>query len=206
MNQEIELVDVAAILPQVGIDMKYATPDNITGQSIYSENRCLLHPDAANALTRSVEIAALAGFTLLIYDAYRPKKAQEYLWLACPDPKYVMAVSLGSNHSRGTAVDVTLIDATGQVLDMGTGFDEMNERSHPYHPDVPLAAQRNRLLLNAIMFGGGFIGIASEWWHFELPASSDYPLLSDRFDCIAPQNIKTPDVHHSPTLKPGALS
>lgn len=193
MTQEIELVDVYSSMPQVGIDMKYATTDNITGQTIYSENRCLLHPDAACALMRSVEIAALADVTLLIYDAYRPRKAQEYLWLACPDPRYVMEVSLGSNHSRGTAVDVTLIDGNGRVLDMGTGFDEMNERSHPYHPDVPPAAQRNRLLLNAIMFAGGFVGISSEWWHFELPNSTVYPLLSDRFSCIAPQKATTPN-------------
>ncbi|MBJ7222146.1 MULTISPECIES: D-alanyl-D-alanine dipeptidase [unclassified Brenneria] len=194
MNQEIELVDVYSALPQVGIDMKYATPDNITGQTIYSENRCLLHPDAAGALRRSVEIAALAGVRLLVYDAYRPKKAQEYLWLACPDPRYVVEVSQGSNHSRGTAVDVTLFDENGRLLDMGTEFDEMHERSHPYHPSVPPAAQRNRLLLNAIMFGGGFVGIASEWWHFELPGSTAYPLLSDRFSCIAPRNVTTPNL------------
>ncbi|MEC5343313.1 D-alanyl-D-alanine dipeptidase [Brenneria populi] len=187
MIQDIELVDICSSMPQVGIDMKYATTDNITGQTIYGENRCLLHPDAADALKRCVEISALADVTLLIYDAYRPQKAQEYLWLACPDPRYVMEVSLGSNHSRGTAVDVTLIDADGRIMDMGTGFDEMNERSHPYHPDVPPAAQRNRLLLNAIMFAGGFVGISSEWWHFELPNSTRYPLLSDRFSCIAPQ-------------------
>lgn len=192
MTQEIELVDVFSSISQVEVDMKYATPDNITGQIIYSENRCLLHPDAASALTRCVEIAALANFTLLIYDAYRPKQAQEYLWLACPDPKYVMEVPLGSNHSRGTAVDVTLIDADGRVLDMGTGFDEMHECSHPYHPDVLPAAQRNRLLLNAIMFAGGFVGISSEWWHFELPDSAAYPLLSDRFSCIAPQKATAP--------------
>ncbi|MCL2891950.1 D-alanyl-D-alanine dipeptidase [Brenneria tiliae] len=192
MDQEIELVDIAAVFPLVRIDMKYATADNITGQTIYSENRCLLHPDAAEALGRSVEIAALAGVTLLLYDAYRPRKAQEYLWLACPDPRYVVEVSLGSNHSRGTAVDVALCDENGRLLDMGTEFDEMHERSHPYHPGVPPAAQRNRLLLNAIMFGGGFVGIASEWWHFELPGSTAYPLLSDRFSCIAPQNITIP--------------
>lgn len=69
MTQEIELVDVFSSTPQVEVDMKYATPDNITGQIIYSENRCLLHPDAASALMRCVEIAALANFTLLIYDA-----------------------------------------------------------------------------------------------------------------------------------------
>ncbi|RWR01739.1 D-alanyl-D-alanine dipeptidase [[Pantoea] beijingensis] len=186
MNDDVELIDIARLIPEVVIDLKYATTDNLTGKVIYRENRCLLHPDAAKALSRSVEVAALAGFTLLIYDAWRPQKAQDYLWLACPDPQYVVEASLGSNHSRGTAVDVTLIDENGDVLDMGAAFDEMHERSHPFHPTVPLFAQRNRLLLNGIMFAGGFTGIKTEWWHFELPNSADYPLLSDRFGCVEP--------------------
>lgn len=184
--QDIELVDIATALPQVKIDLKYATADNLTGQVIYREHRCLLHPDAAAALRRSVQIAGRAGYTLLIYDAYRPQQAQENLWLACPDPDYVIPVSQGSNHCRGTAVDVTLIDEKGDVVDMGAEFDEMHPRSHPYHPSVAVQAQRNRLLLNGIMLGGGFTGIATEWWHFELPGAANYPLLPEQFGCHAP--------------------
>ncbi|WP_349817788.1 M15 family metallopeptidase [Escherichia coli] len=90
----------------------------------------------------------------------------------------------GAVHSRGTAIDLTLRDEHGNILDMGAGFDEMHERSHAYHPSVPPAAQRNRLLLNAIMTGGGFVGISSEWWHFELPQAASYPLLADQFSCF----------------------
>ncbi|MBS6058389.1 MAG: D-alanyl-D-alanine dipeptidase [Mixta calida] len=191
MTQEAELVDLADLFPQLEIDLKYATPDNITGYAIYQEARCLLHPDAAKALARSVMVARLAGLTLVVYDAYRPQLAQQHLWLACPDPQYVVAVSLGSNHSRGTAIDVTLRDEAGHILDMGAGFDEMHPRSHLWNPEVPPAAQRNRLLLNAIMQAGGFVGINSEWWHFELPDSVHYPLLTDRFSCAALPSITT---------------
>lgn len=185
---EIRLTDITTSLPQVTIDLKYATADNITGQPIYCENRCLLHPDAAAALARSVHLAALAGFTLLIYDAYRPQKAQLNLWQACPDPDFVIPVSQGSNHSRGTAVDVTLIDKQGNILDMGSGFDEMHPRSHPWHPSLSPQAIRNRLMLSAIMLEGGFRGITTEWWHFELPDAADYPLLTDLFDCYPPRS------------------
>jgi D-alanyl-D-alanine dipeptidase len=186
MNQESPLVDIAARFPQLPIDLKYATPDNITGQTIYSVHHCLLHRDAALALEKSIDIARLAGFRLLVLDAYRPQKAQQLLWLACPNQDYVVPLSQGSNHSRGTAIDVTLIDASDRPLDMGTGFDEMSERSHPYHPDISPPAQRNRLLLNAVMAGGGFRGIATEWWHFELPEAASYPLLDDVFTCVSP--------------------
>nr|WP_223412772.1 D-alanyl-D-alanine dipeptidase [Erwinia amylovora] len=183
MMPDTDLVDISVALPQVKIDLKYATADNITGRAIYLENRCLLHPNAVAALLQSSRIAQLAGFTLLIYDAYRPQQAQQNLWLACPDPDYVVPPGLGSNHCRGTAVDVTLVDNEGWIVDMGAGFDEMHPRSHAYHPAVPMQAQRHRLLLNAIMSGGGFCGIATEWWHFELHQAASYPLLPEQFGC-----------------------
>lgn len=184
MSDTTELVDLAVIFPDLEIDLKYACADNITGKAIYQQARCLLHKDAITALAKSISIAQLSGLQLVIYDAYRPQQAQAMLWQACPDPQYVVDVTVGSNHSRGTAIDLTLRDEHGNILDMGAGFDEMHERSHAYHPSVPPAAQRNRLLLNAIMTGGGFVGISSEWWHFELPQAASYPLLADQFTCF----------------------
>lgn len=180
MSDTTELVDLAVIFPDLEIELKYACADNITGKAIYQQARCLLHKDAITALAKSISIAQLSGLQLVIYDAYRPQQAQAMLWQACPDPQYVVDVTVGSNHSRGTAIDLTLRDEHGNILDMGAGFDEMHERSHAYHPSVPPAAQRNRLLLNAIMTGGGFVGISSEWWHFELPQAASYPLLADQ--------------------------
>ncbi|EPL2248410.1 D-alanyl-D-alanine dipeptidase [Klebsiella aerogenes] len=185
----LSLVDIAARFPTLPVDLKYATADNITGQPIYREARCLLHPDAAVALEKSIAIAALAGYRLLVLDAYRPQRAQQLLWNACPNQDYVVPANIGSNHSRGTAIDVTLLDEHNNLLDMGTAFDEMDDRSHPYHPAVAQEAQRNRLLLNAIMFGGGFKDITTEWWHFELPDAAGYPLLDDVFACFSPAQI-----------------
>lgn len=153
MSDTTELVDLAVIFPDLEIELKYACADNITGKAIYQQARCLLHKDAITALAKSISIAQLSGLQLVIYDAYRPQQAQAMLWQACPDPQYVVDVTVGSNHSRGTAIDLTLRDEHGNILDMGAGFDEMHERSHAYHPSVPPAAQRNRLLLNAIMTG-----------------------------------------------------
>lgn len=191
MSELPELVDLSVIFPSLHIDLKYATADNITGAPIYREARCLLHTEAVTALAKSISIAQLAGLSLVVYDAYRPQQAQAILWNACPDPQYVVNVAIGSNHSRGTAIDVTLMDDRGHLLDMGAGFDEMHDRSHAWHPSVPPVAQRNRLLLNAIMFGGGFVGINSEWWHFELPDAARYPLLDDQIDCYTVTSITT---------------
>ena len=183
--QDVELIDLAATLPGLMFDLKYATADNISGYAIYRDAQALLHPDAAAALRRSSDIARLAGFRLLVLDAYRPQQAQWHLWDACPDADYVVPPARGSNHSRGVAIDVTLVDEAGNILEMGTGFDDMSAESHPFHPNVPQQAQRHRLLLNAIMLGGGFVGMPTEWWHFELPDAQNYPLLSDRFACVS---------------------
>ncbi|EHJ8814586.1 D-alanyl-D-alanine dipeptidase [Escherichia coli] len=142
MSDTTELVDLAVIFPDLEIELKYACADNITGKAIYQQARSLLHKDAITALAKSISIAQLSGLQLVIYDAYRPQQAQAMLWQACPDPQYVVDVTVGSNHSR------------------------------------------DRLLLNAIMTGGGFVGISSEWWHFELPQAASYPLLADQFTCF----------------------
>ncbi len=186
MKDVIDLVDLAQTLPQLIIDMKYATADNLTGHPIYAEALCLLHPDAARGLARSVAVAEQSGYRLQLYDAYRPHAAQIRLWDACPDPRFVASLAVGSHHSRGVAVDVTLLDEQGQALDMGTGFDEMNEKSYAWCAALPVAVQRNRLQLYAVMAAGGFVGIETEWWHFELPDADRYPLLPDRFGCTLP--------------------
>lgn len=179
MSSSPVLLDVASHLTDVRFDLRYATSNNITGRPIYASSACLLHPNALAGLQLAAGYARLAEVTLLVLDAYRPQSAQERLWAALPDPRYVRDVRLGSHHTRGVAVDVTLLDKVGQPLDMGTGFDEMVPAAHPYFPDLPPQIQRNRLLLNGIMFGAGFVGIDSEWWHFELPNAADYPLLHE---------------------------
>ncbi|MEB0008021.1 D-alanyl-D-alanine dipeptidase [Pseudomonas sp. RTB3] len=178
MNSSL-LVEVDAHALQVEIDLIYAGADNLAGTPIYQDPRCLLHRDAERCLRMASRLARQAGLSLRILDAYRPPYAQLLLWQALPNPEYVRDPTLGSHHSRGVAVDLTLIDADGQPLDMGTGFDDMREQSHQYFADLPTAVQRNRLLLLGIMLSAGFQPIASEWWHYELPDAESYPLIDD---------------------------
>lgn len=173
------LVEVDAHALQVEIDLIYASADNLAGKQIYQDSRCLLHVDAERCLRLASRLARQAGLTLRIFDAYRPPYAQYLLWEALPNPEYVCDPRLGSHHSRGVAVDLTLLGSDGQPLDMGTGFDDMREQSHQFFPDLTPAVQRNRLLLLGIMLGAGFRHIASEWWHYELPDAEEYPLIDD---------------------------
>ncbi|MFA5704212.1 MAG: D-alanyl-D-alanine dipeptidase [Advenella sp.] len=161
----------------VVIDLVYATPNNLAGKVVYQKAVCALHPDAEACLRKAANYARQAGMTLKIFDAFRPGKAQEIFWSVLSDAQYVSDPAQGSNHSRGVAVDVTLLNEQGQELDMGTGFDDMQEHSHHDRNDLPPEVQRNRLLLLGIMLHAGFISIPSEWWHYELPNSRAYPMI-----------------------------
>ncbi|KPW63145.1 hypothetical protein ALO80_200031 [Pseudomonas caricapapayae] len=173
------LVEIDAQHYQVQIDLIYAGSANLTGRVIYQSTRCRLHRDAGKCLIKASRLARQAGFTLRIYDAYRPPYAQRLLWEALPNNDYVRDPLSGSHHSRGVALDLTLVGTEGEPLDMGTAFDTMEESSHHFYADLPVSVQRNRLLLLGIMLAAGFREIATEWWHYELPNADDHPLLDD---------------------------
>jgi D-alanyl-D-alanine dipeptidase len=175
------LVDIATALPDAVIDIRYATADNFTGAPVYAKAKALLHPDAMEKLKKAAEIAARFGYRLKIFDAFRPAEAQQKLWNHTPDPEFLCPPDIGSPHSRGVAVDLTLLDAAGNELDMGTGFDEFTPLSHHGNAGVSLEAQKNRLLLMGIMTTAGWDFYRNEWWHYQLFNSRrDYVVLSDK--------------------------
>lgn len=164
----------------IAVDLRYATPHNFVGHDLYSPYDCAwLHVDAAAALERAVAWLRerRPELTPLVLDAVRPQRVQQELWDALEGTElrlYLANPDRGSIHSFGMALDITLLDAAGAELDMGTGFDDMTELSHPALEDGFLLAGKlseqqlaNRRLLRAAMLQAGFLGINSEWWHFD---------------------------------------
>lgn len=168
--------------PAIDIDLRYATSDNITGTTIYDHAIAFLHQDALAALVLAADLAAAQGLRLCVLDAYRPSAAQWRLWKALPDPMFVADPRIGSMHTRGVAVDLTLCDRSGLPLDMGTAFDEMTAQSCHARTDIAPEAQRNRCLLLGIMTGAGWDHHPHEWWHYNLPEPTRYPKLSDKVE------------------------
>ena len=173
----MSMVEITAKDFDVEIALAYATPDNITGKPIYARAACYLHADAAAKMKAAVALAAPLGLRFKIFDAYRPSEAQWKLWEAFPSEEFVANPRKGSPHSRGVAVDLTLIDGAGKELDMGTGFDEMRPISHHARTDIPVVAQQNRFTLMGIMSAAGWDFYKNEWWHYQLFKSRDYPLI-----------------------------
>lgn len=171
------LVQITPETHHVVLELAYATPDNVAGQVIYDRAQCLLHREAERCLRKAVANAWAAGYRIKIFDAFRPHEAQVKLWNTAPDKAYVADPAIGSNHTRGTAIDLTLVDHQGRELDMGTGFDDMTTASHHFSEAVTPEAQANRLLLMKVMEDAGFVHLAHEWWHYALPSHGDYPLI-----------------------------
>lgn len=160
------------------LDIRYATADNLTGRPIYKRPVAFLLPLARQRLLHANTMALALGLRLKVFDAYRPIEAQQALWDAVDDKRFVSDPKLGGLHSRGVAVDLTLIDAaTGDELPMGTGFDAIDEASAHACLDVPVADQRNRLLLLGLMTAAGFEPYRQEWWHYQLPDARAWPAL-----------------------------
>jgi D-alanyl-D-alanine dipeptidase len=173
------LVEITAPAYDVDFDIAYAGPNNFTGTPVYGRAACYLHRDAAVLLSRAVELAAAVGLRFLVFDAFRPSEAQWVLWNHTPDPDFLADPRRGSPHSRGVAVDLTLVDPTGEPLDMGTGFDDFTPRAHHGNRDIPAIAQANRHMLLGLMTSAGWDFYRNEWWHYQMFDSRRYPLISD---------------------------
>ena len=194
-------------VPQIIQEIRYYSTYNFIGERIdgYEEPCALLSREAARALKSAANELNVQGYRLKVFDAYRPACAVKHfvLWgiedqdirmkpYFYPDLEKQELFAQGyiakqSSHSRGSAVDLTLLDMqTGKELDMGSPFDLFSEISHPDSRAVTEEQYENRMLLQHVMIRSGFRPIGCEWWHFSLqeepypdtyfsfPVSSEY--------------------------------
>jgi D-alanyl-D-alanine dipeptidase len=149
------------------LDMRYATDSNFLKAKVYDCDQCLLRAVVAKALVKVQQSLADKGYRIKLYDCYRPLDIQKRMWKIMPDDRYVgNPYGNGSVHNKGAAVDLTLVDAQGQELDMGTGFDHFGREAHHAYQNLPAKTLENRKLLKQSMENGGFLPITSEWWHY----------------------------------------
>lgn len=187
--------DAGRAIPRLVVEMRYAGSENFVGRPIagYEAPVCLLSRDAITKLARVQERLAAFGLGLKVFDCYRPKRAVADFAAWARDPAdqarkadYYPNVDkarlfeLGyiaerSGHSRGSTLDVTLVDArTLAELDMGGAYDLFATRSWPSEQSVSAQARANRMLLQDVMTAHGFRPLKEEWWHFTL-VQEPYP-------------------------------
>ncbi|MBP3884099.1 MAG: M15 family metallopeptidase [Olsenella sp.] len=195
-----DFVLLADQVPDIVQEIRYYSTYNFIGDRIdgYEEPCALMTREAARALKAVAGEMAMVGYRLKVFDAYRPAAAVKrfVLWgiddldlrmkpFFYPDLEKADLFSRGyvatkSSHSRGSTVDLTLLDmASGKELDMGSPFDLFSKASHPDYRGITEVQYANRMLLRNAMLRNGFEPIDCEWWHFTL---KDEPFPNTYFD------------------------
>jgi D-alanyl-D-alanine dipeptidase len=165
----MQLAELEPMLPvEVLFDMRYATTNNVLGEVLYRGEDAVprLDEPAAKALVYAAELLIYQGFRPVIWDAFRPKPIQARLTAFNRDPHYVLDVE-SSNHPKGLAVDLTLADMQGNLLDMGTDFDNFTPLAHAGNTELDWQPRSKRGVLAKQMESAGFRQWPYEWWHFD---------------------------------------
>ncbi len=183
-SEDNPLVDIQKVNPKIKIEIRYATPDNFTHETLYPEARCLLLREVAEKLSNVQQSLETKGLGLKIFDGYRPLAVQKKMWAIYPVEGYVANPAKGSNHNRGAAVDLTLVDAHGKELPMPSSYDEFSGRSHRDYTGGTPEQLKNRRILQEAMEKEGFHGISTEWWHFDYKDAKKYPVLDLPFSSV----------------------
>jgi zinc D-Ala-D-Ala dipeptidase len=189
-----ELVEVVTLDPTLKLDIRYATPQNFTGQAVYPQARAFLQRPAAEALLAAHRWLKTRGYGLLIYDAYRPWSITKLFWDITPPAKhdFVADPAKGSKHNRGCAVDVGLYDLkTGRPVEMPSDFDEMTERAFITFAGGTPEQRAHRDLLNlAMQREGSFFVYPAEWWHYDFKDYREYAISDQSFTSISDNSAR----------------
>ena len=183
-----ELIDLEKFVPNIVLDIRYATTNNFTGQKIYHSAKAYARKPVADALKKAQAALNKAGFGIKIFDGYRPYSATVKFYEVYPDTTFVASPYRGSRHNRGCAVDITLINLkTGQELKMPTAYDAFVREARPTYPVKDPKVRQNRKLLIDVMTKYGFRVNSSEWWHFDFKGYQRYSVLDIPFEELSGQ-------------------
>ena len=180
---EPELVDINSVDPTIVVELRYAGVRNIAMRPLYPVNMpAMLRPSVAKQLKAAEAGLLPRGYRLKIWDAYRPKLAQDQLWQLWPNKNHIAnpADGIGSLHTWGVAVDATLVDNNGRELSMPTDFDDFTSAAVLKYAGNDAEIRMHLHTLQRAMAKAGFLGMRTEWWHFVSKSWSQYHAIPER--------------------------
>lgn len=182
-NPDNELINLEKFIPDVVLEIGYATTNNLTGKKVYNLPRAYARKPVAEALKKIQADLKRKGLGLKIFDGYRPYSATVKFYELFGDTTYVASPYKGSRHNRGCALDLTLINLkTGKELQMPTGWDSFTKEAWPSTPVADPTIRANRKLLIDTMEKFGFTVYESEWWHFDFVGWQKFEVLDIDFE------------------------
>ena len=166
--EDDEYVLVNKYIPDIYVELMYATDNNFTGVRIYDFTDAYLRYGTVKKLANVQKELKEQGYSLKIWDAYRPFEAQQKLWEVYPDPNYVANPANGmKKHNLGGTVDITMVAADGSVISMPTEFDDFSLKADRDYSDIEdEEAVNNVMILQNAMEKNGFTGYQGEWWDY----------------------------------------
>lgn len=166
--EDDEYVLVNKYIPDIYVELMYATDNNFTGVRIYDFTDAYLRYGTVKKLANVQKELKEQGYSLKIWDAYRPFEAQQKLWEVYPDPNYVANPADGmKKHNLGGTVDITMVAADGSVISMPTEFDDFSLKADRNYSDIDNEeAVNNVMILQSAMENNGFTGYQGEWWDY----------------------------------------
>ena len=166
--EDDEYVLVNKYIPDIYVELMYATDNNFTGVRIYDFTDAYLRYGTVKKLANVQKELKEQGYSLKIWDAYRPFEAQQKLWEVYPDPNYVANPANGmKKHNLGGTVDITMVAADGTVISMPTEFDDFSLKADRDYSDIEdEEAVKNVMILQNAMENNGFTGYQGEWWDY----------------------------------------
>ncbi len=166
--EDDEYVLVNKYIPDIYVELMYATDNNFTGVRIYDFTDAYLRYGTVKKLANVQKELKEQGYSLKIWDAYRPFEAQQKLWEVYPDPNYVANPANGmKKHNLGGTVDITMVAADGSVISMPTEFDDFSLKADRDYSDIEdEEAVKNVMILQNVMENNGFTGYQGEWWDY----------------------------------------
>ncbi|OGU72242.1 MAG: D-alanyl-D-alanine dipeptidase [Ignavibacteria bacterium RBG_16_34_14] len=177
------LVDIEKYIPNIMLDIRYATDNNFVGEPVYNIPKAFTRLPVAKALRKIQYELMKENLGLKIYDAYRPYSVTVKFFKKVKDTNFVASPKKGSRHNRGCAVDITVIDLkTGKEIEMPTPYDDFTEKASQNFNDLPKNVINNREKLKRIMTENGFKVFATEWWHFDFKGWENYELMDISFE------------------------
>ncbi|RHK43741.1 hypothetical protein DW067_10355 [Lachnospira eligens] len=166
--EDDEYVLVNKYIPDIYVELMYATDNNFTGVRIYDFTDAYLRYGTVKKLANVQKELKEQGYSLKIWDAYRPFEAQQKLWEVYPDPNYVANPANGMRrHNLGGTVDITMVAADGSIIPMPTEFDDFSLKADRNYSDIDNEeAVKNVMILQTAMENNGFTGYQGEWWDY----------------------------------------
>ena len=166
--EDDEYVLVKKYIPDIYVELRYATENNFTGVKIYDFTEAYLRYGTVKKLAQVQKELKQQGYSLKIWDAYRPFEAQQKLWEVYPDPNYVANPANGMRrHNLGGTVDITMVAADGSIIPMPSEFDDFSLKADRNYSDIEdEEAVKNVMILQNAMENNGFTGYQGEWWDY----------------------------------------